>query len=270
MDDGRNMNEGEFVRLLAELPRRGEVRSWGCLSDTELAAYVDGGLKGRAKQRAEEHLADCGPCLEQIRFLVRADEGEALETVPHHLMEQALALGRRKTFVRWPLRWGTVAAATAAAAVVLVLRTPSPEAPTVPPLPVVVPTNEAPAGVPPPGPARVPAPAPAQPELPKVRSRSAGPIELEQISPPPDSVVPRGSLEFRWRPVPRSLFYEVRLATAEGDLIWEGKATDTSLRPPDDLPLQGARKYFVWVRAYLPEGKTVRSRALAFSVKDGS
>jgi hypothetical protein len=83
-------------------------------------------------------------------------------------------------------------------------------------------------------------------------------------------VIPRGSLEFRWRQVPRSLFYDVRLATAEGDLVWEGQATVTSLRPPGDLQLEGGRKYFVWVRAYLPEGKTVQSRALAFSVKDGS
>jgi hypothetical protein len=257
------MDDKEIAALLGRLPTRRQDRSWGCLSEAELAAYADGRLEGRARQRVEGHLADCGYCLEQIGFLLRSREGGASEPVPGHLEAQALELGRGKGLPMPGHRWGAVAAAAAAAAVVLVLRTPSPEAPPVPSAPTVVPTSRAPAA-----PAPAPAPAPEPPEV--VRSRPVGPLRPEPILPRPDSLVPRGSLEFRWRAVPRSLFYDVRLATAEGDLVWEGRATATSLCPPVDLPLAEGQKYFVWVRAHMPEGKTVQSRALAFSVKDGS
>jgi hypothetical protein len=254
------MDEEGITALLGRLPKQGGGRSWGCLSEADLAAYADGRLGGTSKRRVEEHLADCGFCLEQVGFLLRSQEEGASEPVPWHLEAQALELGRRKGFVMPAHRWGAVAAAAAAAVVVLMLRTPSPEAPVVASPPIVVPTSQAPTPA--------PAPAPAQAEA--VRSRPVGLLLPEPISPRADSLVPRGSLEFRWRPVPRSLFYDVRLATAEGDLVWEGRATATSLRPPGDLPLEEGQKYFVWVRAHLPEGKTVQSRALAFAVKDGS
>lgn len=256
--DWGNMDEEALAALLRRLPTSRGERSWGCLSEAELAAYADSRLQGRAKRRVEGHLSDCGHCLEQVGLLLRLQDAEASEPVPDRLVVRALTLSRTKSFIRPAHRWGAVAAATAAAAVVLMLRTPSPEAPAVPSSPVVAPASQAPA----------PTPAPAAPEV--VRSRRTGPIRPEQIFPRADSVVPRGSLEFRWRPVQRSLFYDVRLATAEGDLVWEGKATATSLRPPSDLQLEVGQKYFVWVRAYLPEGKTVQSHALAFSVKDGS
>jgi len=254
------MDEKEVAELLGRLPAGRSDRSWGCLTEAELAAYADGRLDRPAKRRAEEHLADCGFCLEQIGFLLRPQEGRASEPLPQHLEAQALELGRRKGFMMPAHRWGAVAAATAAAALVLMLRTPSPDAPVVPTAPVAAPTSQAP----------TPAPASTPTDSSMVRSRPVGPLRPEPISPRADSLVPRGSLEFRWRSVPRSLFYDVRLATAEGDLVWEGRATATSLRPPDGLSLEGGRKYFVWVRAHLPEGKTVQSRALAFSVKDDS
>jgi hypothetical protein len=252
------MDEKDVAELLGRLPAGRRDRAWGCLTEAELAAYADGRLERPAKRRVEEHLADCGFCLEQVGFLLRPQEGRASEPLPQHLEAQALALGRTKGFMMPAHRWGAVAAATAAAALVLMLRTPSPDAPAVPSTPIVVPTSQA----------LAPAPAPVEPEL--VRSRPVGPFRPEPVYPRPDSVVPRGGLEFRWRPVPRSLFYDVRLATAEGGLVWEGKATATSLRPPDDLQLEAGQKYFVWGRAYLPEGKTVQSPALAFSVKNSS
>jgi hypothetical protein len=250
------MDEERIAAHLERLPARRQDRSWGCLSEAELAAYADSRLEGRAKRRVEAHLADCGSCLEQIGFLLRSHEEEAPEPLPQPLEARALALGRRRGFIRPTHRWGAVAAATAAAALVLVLRTPSPDAPPAPSLPAVVPAS-----------APTPAPAPAEPG--RLRSRPPGPLRPEPISPRPDAVVARGSLEFRWRAVPRSLFYDVRLATADGDLVWEGRATALSLRPPGDLPLEQGEKYFVWVRAHLPDGRTLQSRALAFSVKDG-
>ena len=97
-----------------------------------------------------------------------------------------------------------------------------------------------------------------------------GPSLPEQVFPRPDSVVRREDVEFRWTAVPRSLFYEVRIATTEGDLVWEGRAPATRLRPPNDLRLEAGQKFYFWVAAYLPEGRTVRSPAVAFVVEGGS
>lgn len=250
------MGEDEVIKLLEALTQERGERTRRCLSEAELAAYAENQLEGRAKARVEEHVADCRFCLEQIGFLLWLREGEAPEAVPPGLEARARVLGGRKPSLRPAYRWGAMAAATAGVAALVLLRARPPETPVPPSPPVAVPSVEAPTTV-------------ATPEPPAVRSRSIGPSRPEQVFPRPDAAVRREDLEFRWRPVPRSLFYEVRLATEEGDLVWAGRASATSLRPPKELRLEGGQRYFVWVRAHLPEGRTIQSRAVAFTVQGG-
>jgi hypothetical protein len=79
-------------------------------------------------------------------------------------------------------------------------------------------------------------------------------------------VVPGEGLEVRWRGVPGSLFYEVRLVTAEGTNVWEGRTEATAAPLPAGVGLLPGQKYYVWVRAYLSEGKTLKSAATGFRV----
>jgi hypothetical protein len=66
--------------------------------------------------------------------------------------------------------------------------------------------------------------------------------------------------------VPGSVFYEVKVATAEGSVVWSARTEGMEQRvPPSVFPIQGG-KYFVWVRAYLPNGKTVTSDVIGFEV----
>ena len=78
--------------------------------------------------------------------------------------------------------------------------------------------------------------------------------------------MPGDGLEVRWRGVPGSLFYEVHLVTADGSVVWEGRTEATEATLPAGVHLVPGQKYYVWVRAYLSEGKTLKSPAAGFSV----
>ena len=106
------------------------------------------------------------------------------------------------------------------------------------------------------------------PGTPERQTRNANPLPAVPwlITPRAGSVADRTALELRWKDVPRALFYEVRIATSDGSLVWKARVEQTSLRVPEDIPLQPRQPYFVWVRAYLPEGKVVRAEASAFTV----
>ncbi len=66
--------------------------------------------------------------------------------------------------------------------------------------------------------------------------------------------------------MPRSLFYEIRVVTAEGDLVWRERIEGSRVQFPAGVQLVKGQKYFVWVRAYLPEGKTAKSAVVGFNV----
>jgi len=115
-------------------------------------------------------------------------------------------------------------------------------------------------------PAPVTVPSPTQgPEA--VRSRTSVPLELELIHPREGAVLASRDIEFRWSPVARSLFYEVRLMTAEGALISEERAETNEFRLPGTVRLKAGEKYYVSVLAYLPDGKTIKSVTVGFETR---
>jgi hypothetical protein len=82
------------------------------------------------------------------------------------------------------------------------------------------------------------------------------------------TAVPLSDVEFRWEDVPGALYYDIRVVTEDGDVIWEGRAEDTEARLPPDVRLTGGQRFFVRVRAWLSEGKTVTSRVVGFRTKN--
>jgi hypothetical protein len=86
------------------------------------------------------------------------------------------------------------------------------------------------------------------------------------VFPREGSIIESEKLEFRWHKVERSLFYEIRLVTADGSLVWERRVEAPRARLPADMRLTAGQKHFVWVRAYLPEGKTLKSSTVGFTV----
>jgi hypothetical protein len=117
------------------------------------------------------------------------------------------------------------------------------------------------------------APAPAAIAVPSatprvVRNEQRASVALRLLFPREGTIVSRESFDFRWTEVRGSLFYEIRLMTAEGDLVWEGRIEGTQTRVPANVQLVPGGKYFVSVRAYLPEGKTLPAAVVGFRVAE--
>jgi hypothetical protein len=255
------MNEQGLLRLLRPRKTGQRQRSWRCPDEADLAAYADARLADDARRRMEAHLAGCEFCLDQVAFLVRPQES-AMPEVPPGLLARAHDLGATGQEVRWWAEWRWSAAAAAAACVVLGaivwLRQPPP------PL--------APSG---PGPAPwvEVAPAPAATAVPSapsrvVRNGQRASVALRLLFPREGTIVSRESFDFRWTEVRGCLFYEIRLMTGEGDLVWEGRVEATQARIPANVQLTPGGKYFISVHAYLPEGKTLPSTVVGFRVAE--
>ena len=107
---------------------------------------------------------------------------------------------------------------------------------------------------------------PAPPSTPAVRHSAPTPLLLELEFPVENATLSPKQLEFRWLRVPAAAYYEVHVVTEDGSVVWLGKVEGTVVRVPDGVSMEAGRKYFVWVRAYLSGGGTVKSAAVAFRV----
>ncbi len=237
-------------------------RRWACLGETQIAAYADRQLAGQAKERVETHLADCDFCLDQVAFLIRTQRAESPEPVPDWLLLRARKLTGEKTRPEgsavW--RWGKIAAATATACLVLVVSISLRHHQTVPTVaprqtPVAMPLH-VPGQTAPTTPSELP---------PAVRGGLKSHLALTVVSPAAGSIVPENEIEFRWEPVSGALEYEVEVLTLDGDLVWKQRTVGSSIRLTGDVKLEAGHKYFVSVRAYLAEGKSVQSAPVAFT-----
>jgi len=102
-----------------------------------------------------------------------------------------------------------------------------------------------------------------------LRAAPARPSAPSLLWPREGESLPAGELHFRWHRFDGALAYELRLVTADGDLVWSARTSEEEIQPPADLPLHPGEKYFVWVLARLPEGKSVKSPATSFLVRGG-
>jgi hypothetical protein len=203
-----------------------------CPDEIHLAALVDGGLQPGDRARLERHLADCAYCLGQLSALVRLQEADLPET-DRDLVRRARAIPPSQTRWQWmlALRWASACGAIACALVFTFW---------------------------------VRAPRPAENEA--VRTSHAQGSIPELILPREGAALKRGAVEFRWTPIEQALYYEVRVLTADGDLVWETRAESTEAHPPADLTFRSGQNYFVSVTAWLTEGKVAKSGVVGFQV----
>ena len=96
-----------------------------------------------------------------------------------------------------------------------------------------------------------------------VRSQTPVPAALAVLSPEAGAMVSSADFTIRWYPVADATGYDVRVVTADGDMVWSKRVRTTSVKPPDRIVRPGI-KYFVWIRAILPDGKTQESAAVSF------
>lgn len=287
--EGTELNN--LLRGESRHPTRGRR---GCPADLRLAAYSEGGLIQAERAALESHLADCSQCRAQVAFLVKSTDWPEPDAVPARLLFSAKRLAAANKPAHSP-RWGWLWAAPAFASLLLAVglfvalrpdRSATEQGASVPmiaqtlpahnPSPSVSPVAAAP---PMPTPAAVAGssrrPMPDDPRAkrastpdPRVRRAEINGLSPALSFPRDGSMLSRGEVEFRWRPVPETVFYEVHVVTAAGDLTFSERTEETRLRLPPDVSLAPGAKYYVSVRAHLREAKTAKSNFVGFHVLD--
>jgi len=242
-------------------PRR---RGWRCPAEDQLAAFVDERLPAARRARVASHVADCGFCRDQVAFLALSAETEPPGEVPAGLLAQARELVERKAQAPRAWRWAPATAVAGCLVVVAVVWMRRQETgPAAIPLP-------APPAAAVPSPAISPAPATALAEKRRlVRSGEDRAAAPQLVFPAEGAILSRERVAFRWNPAPGALFYEVRVLTAEGDLVWEGRAEGVEARVPGSISLAAGARYYVSVSGFLSDGKTIKFPTVGFQVAAG-
>jgi hypothetical protein len=212
-------------------------RTWRCPDEMRLAAFVERRLDRPERARVEAHIAGCDYCLGQVGALERLQDVAPKEVVAPMTLAAALGLAAGGSpAVKPAWYWGAAAAATACIVLGVTFAVRPPQAGPVSPHQTVRSTVDHAATTP------------------------------ELLFPREAATLPRSALEFRWNRVERTLFYEVRVVTADGDLIWETRADQAEARMPPTVRLANGERYYVSVSAWLPEGKTVKAPVVGFQV----
>jgi Putative zinc-finger len=248
------MADEDFGR---ETDRTMPRRRWNCPGDLMIAAYADGTLGQLKKSWVEFHLAGCQRCRLLVAEVIKAQRETDLPLPPLKLKWKAISLAERKpASQRWVWAPAGVLAAIALLAVFSVmLRKPERlivVAPPAPSAPLIAKAE--------------PAATHSAPVREIERKRASLQLFPSVILPQPDSVVRRERLEFGWKPILHSRYYEVRIVTSDGDLVWEGQTEKSDLQPPSDVAMRDG-SYFVWITAYLADGRVAKSPPVKFLIR---
>ena len=277
------MEDPEIKKLLQAQSSHAERRGWSCPDEIRLAAYVAQDLSSSERNSVEAHLADCDFCLDQVAFLTQSAAWHNGEEVPSDLLAEArkLVISKPRRVINWGWRWaaGSAAFACLIVLVVVAVQRSARDSVTGPsenlvaqqiPSETVVPPGIVPERTPlraePTQSNRALKSKPAQ--LPDVRGTTAEELLPKLISPRNGGVVRADDLEVRWTPVTEAIFYDVRITSAAGDVVFEKQTEDTALKLGSATPLIPGTKYFVTVRAHLRLGKTVKSSVVSFRLAE--
>ena len=243
-------------------------RTRRCPEDDVLAAYMERRLQPQKQPQVEAHVSDCPFCLEQVAFLLKVQDAE-LPQVPAVLLARVAKPASRPWLANISGRLAPAAVALAGVLVVasVVMRQEpaarsagSERPPTRQQAATATPVQPSPAPV---APWASPAALPPR----ETRSQTQLADRLQLLEPRAGATVMAEGFDLRWTAAPRALFYEVRITTASGQMVWSGKAEREQLRVPAAARLHPG-VHFAWVRAHLPEGRLLRAPAVSFTVQE--
>jgi hypothetical protein len=224
--------------------REHSERTPACPDDFLFTTLAKGGLALDENQSLKEHLSQCGFCIGQLADLSRIEKLEEGEPVPDLLVARARRLGKDTGFRVQAPRWAAAALVVLAVGVVF---KPFSDRQTVPGKPPVVGEQLA--------------------DVPQFRSIDRSNVRPEILIPSSGQALPVSEPVFEWTAVQGSLYYDVRLVSAEGETVWEERVKSTRQALPGDLQLQAGTDYYLRVDAYLAEAKRVSSRHVLFSTE---
>ena len=228
------MNQQHATLLLQNAGRRYRDLTPFCAPDDEIAAYVDGKLERDEHQRVERHLADCSMCTDRVGLVIHLlRDADGSERPSGDALARARRFSRR-TRTRAAPRWA------AAAAVVLAIFVVSDRMPGI---------DES-----------------TSPDSQTTRRFLSDARTLQVGSPSPGDTIEADQFRFRWQSIDDNLHYELRIVTESGDLITEKRVQSTEWQLPDDIELSPGQIYFVRIDAFMPDGRTISSNHIRFSV----
>lgn len=251
------MADENFPAMGGKTSENPSSRRWTCPDDQTIAEYVDGALRENRKARVEFHLAKCARCRLIVADVVKLQREVELPIPPLEIARRPVQLAT-KIFARSGWIWapaGAVAVIVLLTTTISLLREPqhllvlSPPPPSAPMIAKAEPLTSR--------------NTPLHEILREPQRSEAFPVIL---SPRQDSIVGRESLEFNWKPISRSRYYEISVVTSEGDLLWEEQTEKSALHLPSDIVLKRG-SYFVWITAYLFDGRVARSSPVRFVVQ---
>jgi hypothetical protein len=245
---GENMSFEVVIDLLRTSVFRLNPATDTCPQETEYAGLIDGTLPDEERARLADHLAHCQKCLDLVTCLVRIQD-RPQDQVPQELVAAALKLGSDGQVMRLPARFQWQAALAAAAGVVLVVGVLFTQYPQITDVFLRSDPSQ-----------------PSDSDSQSVRVNGRGQDRLSILFPAQGAAIDSSRPEFRWSSVDQSLYYEFQVLSDNGDILWEGRTEETQLQLPPEFNLDRDTSYFVWVRVYLPDGKTIKSKAVAIRV----
>ena len=273
--------ESEIKKLLGVQKQTGQ-RGRHCPDEIQLAAFVAKRLDKSAHETVEFHLADCDFCLSQIAFLTQPVNDEKTDQVSFPLLARARDIRRKKPDAtsNWGWRWAAPVAAVACLillVVVMVGPLRNREANSRGSGPLIaqrtepLPTTSSEVTSPPPAVRSEPAPQrqapkPKSEKTEEVRRSSSQSVVPRLVSPQEGAVLERKDLELRWQAVPDAMFYEVRLMSTAGDVVFVEQTERTSLKPGTAASLAPGTKYFLVVSAHFRDGRTEKSEVIGFRI----
>jgi hypothetical protein len=245
------MEHEKLTKLLRTLPSDAAVRTSKCPDNHELAAMADGRLSAESGERLALHLADCDFCIAQLGVLKRSHDSEPGYQINEFVLARAgrMSQKNRRSIGHYAPRWASAAAIVLAVLLIFRWNSPSLEG------------LEAKGG-------SSPDPVPQVVEPRQSRNLDLDILKPSVITPANGDTVDPGSLKFHWTAIPGSLYYDVRIVTDGGDVIWQARVDDTELALPEDLQFEPDTDYFFRVDAYLASAKSISSHHVLFTVKE--
>ena len=239
------MNDKQIIKRIQNLRTLEAGPGPACSDDHQIAAFVDGKLSRVERDGLIHHIADCGSCVSRIGMLNRLRAVEDQDAVQDITLARARRLVRRAGIGQLAPRWA--AAAVIVLAVALTVGKFS--------------NDNA-------GPESSPSFLPPVASVRQSRNINPDAIRPRFLIPHEGAVIDIGNTRFRWTEIPDSLYYDVRIVTGAGDMVWQDRIDDTRWVLPGHLELESGVDYYVRVDAYLAEAKSVSSRHLLFRVRE--
>lgn len=242
------MGDQKHTELLSLQSAEITGRTPFCLEDQQIAELYEGTLPEAERSGVERHVADCRFCAARIGLLARLDAEGDEARVPEDSLATAKLMSRPQPRAnRRMASWAAVAVLVLAVGIYFqVTESDRPGS-----------NPESPAG-----------PPDLSGEIRDTRTIDTTALGPTITSPLEGRSAGANSL-ISWTAVPNSLFYEVRIVSDDGDLLWQERIEDTECRVPNNLDLVPGSEYFIRIDAYPTEAKSLQSDYLLFRYGGG-